>query len=770
MAFGQIVPFEMVIQVSGGRGPERGTIEFTAAWSTYTTSNNRFGYDTNYMVYCAFVDAADPGLIDPHFNARVESYSSEVINRGTIGERIQGTFRVSGLDAGDRVVVEIWVVLMPNMPEHSGGTVAADLVSAQKASVPPVPITVGTQTDSLGNLSKIFEMPPPQPQPPLGPLPPQSPVPPGVTVAVFDRTWTATDDCGNRSTCGQRITVRDTKAPALVAPPDVVLDCPSGTGTNVAGVAVVLDACGPVQISYSDVVSNGCGGTKVVRRTWTAVDESAISTNIVQTITVVDRTPPVITCPPNRVFECPVDPATLTPANTGVATAQDACGSVVISSTDSVTVGSGGRRTISRTWIATDECGLTASCVQSVEVVDTTPPTIICPPDRVLECPANTDPANTGTATALDACGVATVTFTDAVPVSCGGARTILRTWRATDQSGLVSTCVQRIEVRDTTAPVMTCPPNRLVPAGDAWSFGQPTATDTCGAVTLVALGAVTNVISTNSFAVTQTWEATDECGNKSRCQQTVTVLDSMNGTFDFADEGWRVKAGEAIIVPISVPQGGQSGGYVKADDSTVGNNWLWLAPSKYYTNQSSYYDGQLQFSLMQADTTYGPQTNDVFLSGSGLTLVLSLAQMPGTSWTSYSVWLNEQAGWWNTAAGRPATQGEIITVLSTLTNLLIRGDYTLANGAGALDSVGLAMPSTSTGSWILEIQKTTAGGATLRWPALATGFQLEQSETIVSPNWSLVPLAPIVKDGMYYVDVPTTIPVKFFRLHKSTF
>src|SRR5262249_56456886 len=61
MAFGQIVPFETVIQVSGGSGPEHGTIEFTADWSTYTTSNNRFGYDTNYMIYCAFVDAADPG-------------------------------------------------------------------------------------------------------------------------------------------------------------------------------------------------------------------------------------------------------------------------------------------------------------------------------------------------------------------------------------------------------------------------------------------------------------------------------------------------------------------------------------------------------------------------------------------------------------------------------------------------------------------------------------------------------------------------------------
>src|SRR5204862_1436103 len=182
MCFGQIVPFETVIQVSGGAGPERGTIEFTADWSTYTTSNNRFGYDTNSMVYCAFVDAADPGSIDPNHNARVQSYSSRVVNPGNIDEAIRGTFRVSGLDAGDRVVVEIWMVLMPTMPDHTGGTVAASLVSAQTVADPPVPIIVGNQTDSLGTLSKIFALPPPQQQPPLGQLPPQPPVLPGATV------------------------------------------------------------------------------------------------------------------------------------------------------------------------------------------------------------------------------------------------------------------------------------------------------------------------------------------------------------------------------------------------------------------------------------------------------------------------------------------------------------------------------------------------------------------------------------------------------------
>src|SRR5260370_34076504 len=140
------------------------------------------------------------------------------------------------------------------MADHRGGTVAATWVSAQTAGASPVPISIGTQTDSLGNLSKIMNLPPPQTQPPLGPLPVQPPTLPGATVSIFDRTWIATDDCGNQSSGVQRITVRDTTPPTIIAPPDVVLECPAtDVSTNVTGAAVALDSCGSVSLTYSDV-------------------------------------------------------------------------------------------------------------------------------------------------------------------------------------------------------------------------------------------------------------------------------------------------------------------------------------------------------------------------------------------------------------------------------------------------------------------------------------------------------------------------------------
>jgi len=195
--------------------------------------------------------------------------------------------------------------------------------------------------------------------------------------------------------------VRDTTAPSLIAPADLVLECPADTSTNATGVATAQDGCGAVSVSYSDVVSNSCGGTKVVSRLWTAVDECGNSTNATQTITVRDTTPPTLVCPPSLVLDCPADTTT---NNTGLATATDGCGEVMISYSDVVSNSCGATKTISRLWTATDACGNSANATQIITVRDTTPPRITAPADVVLECPADTSTNRTGVATGQDDC------------------------------------------------------------------------------------------------------------------------------------------------------------------------------------------------------------------------------------------------------------------------------------------------------------------------------------------------------------------------------
>jgi len=432
MSLGQIMPFEAVIDVSGGPGPERGTIEFTTSWSTYTTSNDRFGFDKNYMVYCAFVDSADIGSIDPHANAKVESFSSTIVNAGTIDEKIQGTFRVSGLDSGDRVIVEVWMVMMSTQPDHVGGTIASELVSAQKVLTTPQPISVGGKTISI-SAHKFDPLPSPQAQPPLPPLPPQPPVPPGVTVSVIDRTWAATDDCGNRSTCVQRITVRDAAGPTLTLPPDVVLEYPTLPTTNNTGVATALD-CSPVAITYSDIVSNSCGSAQVLWRVWRATDINGNSTNGVQTITVQDSIAPTLNCPPNATVEFGSDTS---PGALGMATASDYSRTITVNFSDSVVTNCGNAGTINRLWTASDACGNIASRTQTITVQDTTPPVLSVCTNKVIysgtpiifDAPTATDHCSTPIVSVLST----TTNYPN--PEVCA----VTRTWNAMDACGNVA-------------------------------------------------------------------------------------------------------------------------------------------------------------------------------------------------------------------------------------------------------------------------------------------------------------------------------------------
>ena len=49
---------------------------------------------------------------------------------------------------------------------------------------------------------------------------------------LIARTWTATDECGNRTSAVQTITLRDTTPPNLRLPPNLTLECPAETSTT----------------------------------------------------------------------------------------------------------------------------------------------------------------------------------------------------------------------------------------------------------------------------------------------------------------------------------------------------------------------------------------------------------------------------------------------------------------------------------------------------------------------------------------------------------
>lgn len=185
-----------------------------------------------------------------------------------------------------------------------------------------------------------------------------------------------------------------------------------------------------------------------------------------QTVLITDFTAPQITCPPAVALDCGVS---LDPENAGTATATDDCSAVIVTYADApAQPAPDGGQSIVRVWTATDACGNSSSCEQTLTVPDAAPPqlSLDCPPDTTLflngDCANDTflDLLPPATATALDDLDPnpqVDLMATDEVADACAGEITVTRTWTATatDACGNTAalTCQQTIVLLDDQAP-----------------------------------------------------------------------------------------------------------------------------------------------------------------------------------------------------------------------------------------------------------------------------------------------------------------------------
>lgn len=305
------------------------------------------------------------------------------------------------------------------------------------------------------------------------------------------------------------------------------------------GFALATDNCTQFPlVTYTDVFTPGgtCPPiTGSIARTWKATDACGNMSTCLQTITVVDTTPPAITCPADVTIEC--GDSTL-PANTGLATAVDNCDASVVPTYSDNSAGSC-PQVITRTWTATDDCGNSSSCVQTITVQDTSAPTVTPPVNATVECDGAGNLAAFAAwqagATASDICsGALPATYVqDSDVPGCGGTHVITAHWTAADGCGNVGTSASRtFTIQDTTPPSITCPADITVnadPGGCSASLTITPATgsDTCsGPVTIGGMRDDMAALNAPypSGVTTITWTATDACGLSTTCDQTVTV------------------------------------------------------------------------------------------------------------------------------------------------------------------------------------------------------------------------------------------------------
>ncbi|MEZ4931477.1 MAG: MopE-related protein [Saprospiraceae bacterium] len=441
---------------------------------------------------------------------------------------------------------------------------------------------------------------------------------------VVERTWTVVDQCGTPASCVQTFTFTDTTPPVVntCSPDPAPIEWPTGFNTQPVGPntpqdpsidpsnypnIVYSDNCAVVSVGYQDVITGptpgNCPNLWIVERTWTVTDACGLTGNCVQTFTFTDTTPPTLA-------NCPADPApiewpagfntaavgpntpqdpSIAPAQYGMPTASDNCGTPTVSYQDVITGPSPANCpnlwVVERTWTATDACGLTAVCTQIFTFTDTTPPSITtCPPTINVDGCGTADILNGGL-TALPY-SAAPATITEAEFTAEGGAASdncaivkyeyvdnasgtcptvVTRVFTVTDVCGLTHTCTQLINIDDTTAPTVGCmdiPSINLTANGDltitpAQVHDPAGDSDNCGTVSLVS-------VSPNSFTCqdegsnTVTLTAEDACGNQGICTATVFIEDFITNLSATATDESCAGVGDGSVTASGTSGGGQ--------------------------------------------------------------------------------------------------------------------------------------------------------------------------------------------------------------------
>ncbi len=331
-------------------------------------------------------------------------------------------------------------------------------------------------------------------------------------------TYTITDKNNDVASCTFTVTVLDKTKPSIVGPSDINLEVESGCGMqNVAlGNPVYSDKCSEVTITNDAPAIFPVGKTIV---TWTATDSSGNNNAVTQTVIVKDFIKPVI-----DIHDITVN----ADANCGASevnfevTATDNC-AVASMVNNAPSVFPIGQTTVN--WIVKDIYGNVATASQKVNVVDTTPPSLVAPAALTASASDCFAPnVILGTPEVSDNCTIASIT-NDAPSQFPLGVTVV--TWTATDASGNTTTATQEVTIEDTTLPLITVPQDIAVQANNSCfafnvKLGSAITSDNCSVASVT--NDAPNVFSIGTTAVT--WTVTDSSGNIQTAVQYVNVVD----------------------------------------------------------------------------------------------------------------------------------------------------------------------------------------------------------------------------------------------------
>jgi len=353
-------------------------------------------------------------------------------------------------------------------------------------------------------------------------------------IGMHEFLYIAEDGCGNKDSCIYIVTVVDDVPPVPICIQSVTItvdplndvciiadSLDRGSFDNCCLDSISAKIMGEPDNLFREEVCFNCndvpGPVMVIVRFFDCHDNH---NDCMVEVNVDDKIPPVITCPDSITLLCTVDfNDTLF---TGFPTAIDNCDSVAFSFLDDTTMltlcNTGN---VIRTWTATDAAGLTSSCEQKIELVDTTATQFInIPNDTILFCPIDMMNLPTGEPDFVSDCELWNLRIVDSRTIQL--CTTIIeRTFTFVEFcSGTDTVFTQTIRIIDNAPPEW----NEIVGnldstfqcADEAINFVQPTATDACGPDIMITevKRDTTPGSCPNDFSVDVAYLASDRCGN----------------------------------------------------------------------------------------------------------------------------------------------------------------------------------------------------------------------------------------------------------------
>jgi len=383
---------------------------------------------------------------------------------------------------------------------------------------------------------------------------------------TITRTWTATDICMNTSTCVQTIMVSDLIAPVPVCPPAIsrILN-PNTCSTIIDFLVTSSDNCdiNPVveQVDATGLSSGDFFEIGVTTLSYRAIDACGNTSPPCDVrIEILDYPFPISSLSCNQALNVSLDANCQAEINASALLVGGPYSCYLSYDVAIEGAGSGSTVTINGTGdytvTITDPSG-ELSCWGTIHAEDYVAPVITCN-DYTLNCSANTDPVPlpvvAGVAGAyepvvFEPCGnVSLIHRDEIIDGTCSDTfqTQILRTWIATDATGLTAQCVQTISLRkpDITAvtfpeslddlnnPALSC--SGSYPRDDN-GFPDPSLTgrpmldglqlqsgDVCG----LGIGYVDQeiMICDGTTKILRTWQVVDWCNTSFIASQVQTI------------------------------------------------------------------------------------------------------------------------------------------------------------------------------------------------------------------------------------------------------